>query len=389
MSRRTATPPGDWLAATAAVVLTLLVMAGLLVATTDDTGGAVKGLLTGAISNEGRVDQWLAYSSYLMLTGAAVCLVFRVGQFSIGAEGQLVVGALAAGVTVLHVADGRTAMLAAVGAALVGGFVWGLLPGLMKAYMRTDEIISTLMLNYVALFGFAYVVKRFLAPPDAGFPVSEFFLPDTWLPSIGGPQGVPGSFLAALVACVLTAVLLTRSRLGLKLRLVGDSESFARAVGLPVPRLIWLSMALSGALAGLAGGVIALGDTHRLILGISAGLGYDGILVALLALNRPLLVPITGLAYGYLRTGGDVIQITDGIPRDVVTVLQGVLVLVMAVALQRRSGRRRTVDVRVHDNDPAPIRGGAERSSSAQAEDRRRAAIGQRVRPEQGREDVH
>lgn len=315
---------------------------GLFALTSDDPGAALQGLFTGAASSPGRIAQWLSYASFLMITGASVCLVFRVGMFSIGAEGQVFVAALSSGVLVLMLGPSPFALPLAVVAAAVAGFLWGLVPGLMKAYLGADEIVTTLMMNYIATFLFAFVIKEFLQPEGAGFPVSEFFDPSSWFPVMGSSPGVSSTLVLGLAVCVITSVVLNRTRFGYRLRVVGSSPRFAHANGMPVARLVWLSIAVSGAIAGLAGAAIALGGTNRLILGMAAGIGFDGILVALLAANRPALVPIMALAYGFLRTGGDVIQVTSNVPRDIVVVLQGVIILVLAAAMrhwEKRSQR--------------------------------------------------
>lgn len=337
---------------TAGVAAALVGLLLIFVFTSSDPFGALTGLLTGAVSSPGRVAQWLSYSSYIMLTGASVCLVFRVGLFSIGQEGQAFIGALLAGYVALTLGAGPFTIPLAVLAAFAGGFAWGLIPGLMKAYLGADEIVTTLMMNYVATFAFAFVIKQYLKPPDAGYPVSDFFDTSLVFPNITVGVPIPTTLILGLAVCALVGVLLNRSRLGFSFRMVGDSPRFAHANGMSVSRLIWLSIALSAGIAGLAGAAIAFGGTHRLILGMATGIGFDGILVALLALNRPALVPLTALAYGYLRTGGDVIQITGNVPRDIVVIVQGVVILVLAAALQQRERRSRTVLAVADESDP-------------------------------------
>jgi simple sugar transport system permease protein len=331
---------GKWLLAVLAGVAGMFLV---FLFTSDDPLSAVQGLLFGGFSSPGRMSQWILYSSFLMLTGASVCLVFRVGMFSLGAEGQVFIGALAGGFVVLSLGSSPATLLLGILASIAGGFLWGVLPGLMKAYLAVDEIVSTLMMNYIATFGFAFIIKQFLQPPNAGYPVSEFFLPDAWLPAIGTSPAISLALPLGILVCIGASLLLSRTRFGYQLRMVGDSPKFAHANGMPVARLVWLSIALSGAVAGLAGAAIAFGSTHRLILGMATGIGFDGILVALLALNRPALVPLTALIYGYIRTGGDVIQITSNVPRDVVVVLQGVVILVLAALLRRRAAAKRSI----------------------------------------------
>lgn len=320
-----------------------IVLYVLFLITSDDPAGALQGLLTGAVSNPGRIAQWLSYSSLVMITGAAVCLAFRVGMFSIGAEGQVFIGALVSGVVVLLIGPSPISLFLAVLASAVGGFLWGVVPGLMRAYLGADELVTSLMLNYVATFTFAFVLREYLTPEGAGFPVSEYFDESSWFPNFGTRPAISSTLLLGLIVCAVVSVVLSRTRFGYTLRLVGDSPRFAHANGLPVPRLIWLAIALSGAVAGLAGAALAFGNTHRLVLGMGIGLGFDGILVALLALNRPALVPIAALVYGYIRTGGDVIQITSNVPRDVVVIIQGIAILALAAAIRQRQQKARQV----------------------------------------------
>ena len=161
------------------VVASVGILLALFSAATTDPWSALQGLLTGAVSDPGRVTQWLSYSSLLMITGSAVCLVFRVGMFTIGVEGQVFVGALLSGIVALGMGPGPFTLLVSVIAAAVGGFLWGLLPGLMKAYLGADELVTSLMLNYVATYLFSFIVKQFLTPPHSGYPVSAFFDPST------------------------------------------------------------------------------------------------------------------------------------------------------------------------------------------------------------------
>jgi general nucleoside transport system permease protein len=309
------------------VAVALLTIYGALALTASNPLSATHSLLTGPLSTPLRTNQWLSDSTNLMLTGLAVALVFRVGQFSLGAEGQVVLGALAAGALVLSIGDLQGAWVLGLVAGCAVGFLWGAVPGLLKAYAGADEIVSTLMLNYIALNLFGLIIKLWLAPPHAGFVVSNFFPFAANLPSFGSSIVVNAGLPIALLLCVGAALFLNRTRTGFELRMVGANPSFAEATGLRVRRSIWLSMAISGSIAGLAGALVAEAQVHRLILGLSANLGYDGILVALVATNRPLLVPLAALAYGYLRTGGDISQITSNVPRELITAVQGILVL--------------------------------------------------------------
>jgi general nucleoside transport system permease protein len=331
------------------IVIALLVIYGLLAITAGDPLQATRTLLTGPLSDSGRVTQWLNDSTDLMLTGLAVALVFRVGQFSLGAEGQLAMGALASGALLLHLGDFAGMWLVGLLVACIAGFLWGLIPGLMKAYGDADEIVSTLMLNYLALFFFSFAIKQWLQPKGAGYAVSSFLPFHAWVPTYGTGPTIPLGFVVAVVLCVAGAAFLARTQLGFAMRMTGLNMRFATGVGLRVDRSIWLSMAMSGAVAGLAGGLVVQTETHRLILGLSGNIGYDGILVALLAANRPLLVPAAALAYGYLRTGGDVAQLRSSVPRELITTVQGVLILFVTAKFTGVGARLRRL---AHRNPP-------------------------------------
>jgi len=326
---------------TAVTAGALILIFLLLVLTSDDPVAATDALLSGPVSDPTRVTQWLGDSATLMLTGIAVALVFRVGQFSLGAEGQVAMGALASGALLLHIGGTPGSWVVGLLVGALAGFAWGAVPGVMKAYGNADEIVSTLMLNYVALFFFAFAIKEWLQPPNAGFAVSDFYERNAWMPTFGESPVVPLSLVLALVLVIVVAYLLARTRGGFEMRMAGSNMRFAAAVGLRVRRSVWLSMALSGAIAGVAGAAIAQTETHRLILGLSGNFGYDGILVALLAANRPLLVPVAALAYGYLRTGGDIAQLTSNTPRELITTAQGVLILFVTARFTGAGARLR------------------------------------------------
>lgn len=317
----------------AIVALALVVIYGLLALSASDPLAATQSLLAGPFESPGRVTQWLNDSTNLMFTGLAVALVFRAGQFSIGQEGQLAAGALASGALLLTVGPFTGVWVVGLLVAAAAGFLWGLIPGLMKAYGGADEIVSSLMLNFVMLLFFSLAVKQWLQLDHAGYPVSDFFAPQAWIPQFGTAPRIPLGLIIAVLLCIGGAIFLARTRLGFEMKTIGANSRFASAVGLRVTRSIWLSMAMSGALAGLAGGIVAQTETHRLIVGLSGGIGYDGILVALLAASRPMAIPFAALGYGYLRTGGDIAQITSNVPRELVTTVQGLLILIVAVKL--------------------------------------------------------
>lgn len=277
-----------------------------------------------------RFGDWIAESITLILLGLAIAIVFRARQFSLGADGQLVLGALAAGVVSLYVdAPIWIHIPLALVAAMVVGFLWGLIPGLLKAYISVDEIVSTLMLNVIAIQLYQLILTKWLRDPTAGFVGTENFPVTAILPIIVPKTRITIALFVALIAVAAVWFLLSRTPLGYEIRIVGANLRFAEYGGINTKRVVALSMALSGALAGLTGAYLSMGLLKKLTLNLSPAIGFEGIVVALLARNRPVGVLIAGLFYGYLRTGAQIMERSSDVTREVVMIIQAVIVLLI------------------------------------------------------------
>jgi simple sugar transport system permease protein len=259
-------------------------------------------------------------------------------------EGQMVLGALAAGAVALFVPlPGYLRIPLAIMAAMVVGFLWGLIPGYLKAYLDANEIVSTLMLNVIALKIYEWLLTYSIKPPDAGYTASATFTAEGTMPTFFPPIPFLGelrtlfmqqtnisiALYLMIIATVVVYYLMYHTPFGYELRMVGANIKFARYGGINTKRTIVLAMAVSGILAGLAGAHVAGGIHRKLILNITFGLGFEGIIVAILARNNPLLIPFTGLAYGYLRAGADVMERTSDMSREMVLVIQAVIILLV------------------------------------------------------------
>jgi ABC-type uncharacterized transport system permease subunit len=329
----------------AALLLSFLV----ILVVSKQPGEAFKEFITGAISNRNRVSNWIVQATTLVFTGLAVALVFQARQFSLGAEGQLYLGAVMAGVVALHfpgpaLVVGAAAFLVAI----LAGFLYGIIPGYLKAYFGANEIVSTLMLNAIATAVYAFLLVQFLKPPGAGTNNSKVF-------AIFGPTGRMRPFISdtqiswptliAILAAVFTHILLYRTTFGYGLRMSGFNLRFAEYGGVNTRRTVMLAMAISGGIAGIAGAGLLLGTFGRVNAAPSAGYGFDGIVVALLARNFPLAVLPAALFYSYLRVGADVMGQSTDVPFEMANVIQAIIIfLITAEALTRwlrrwRSGR--------------------------------------------------
>ncbi len=279
--------------------------------------------------------QVLFKATPLIFTGLAVALGFRARLFNIGAEGQMVVGAFAMAWTgfagpALPFPFG--VILALLAGAVAGG-LWAFLPGLLKARTGGSEVITTLMLNFIAFALVNYLLARRFALPEtvrtpdiaAGSVIPRFSDWFSWLR--GSPLN--GALLAAIAAAILLQLVLDGTPFGFSLKVMGEGPAQARYAGLPVGRLTLLVMTLSGAVAGLAGSSFVLGYKRYFEEGFSGGAGFTGIAVALLARNRPLAIIPSALFFGMLSYGGLVVNRIA--PRELLDVVQAVILLLFIV----------------------------------------------------------
>jgi simple sugar transport system permease protein len=267
----------------------------------------------------------------LLFPALGIALAFRAGLFNIGAEGQLVLGGLAAGVVGTFVAaPPLVAALATLVAGLVAGGVWGGIAGVLRARFGANEVIATLMLNVVAALGASYVVNGPLHLPGANAGETPLLARMAWLPTL-----VPGTRLsvAVIVALVAAAVLwfvFARTVFGYELRAAGEAPEAARRAGIDLARNAFLALMLSGALAGLGGATVVTGVLHRFNTGMSPGYGFVAIAVALVGNIEPLWIVVASFAFGILQNGALSMQAEAGVPRDVVNVIEGLVIIALA-----------------------------------------------------------
>lgn len=330
-------PPVVALAVTGAIAALLLTLGGF------SPARAAGALFGGAFGSwNGFVSITLVRSVPLILTGLAVALAFRAGVWNIGAEGQLYAGAVAA-VWVGLTFGALPALLlapAVLVAAAVAGAAWAAVPALMKLRLGVGEVITTILMNFVAINLAAWVVHGPLQEPRGVFPQTEQIAEAARLPRL-----IPGTrlhlgFLLAVLLAIGLWVLFRQSRLGYWIRAVGLSANAARVAGrIDTTRVVLLTFLASGAVAGLAGGVEVAGVTYALYENLSPGWGYTAIAVALLAGLHPLAVLATGLLFGALAAGAGAMQRDAGIPAVWVGVVEA-LVILAVLSLDRVRRRR-------------------------------------------------
>jgi general nucleoside transport system permease protein len=272
-------------------------------------------------------------STPLILTGLAVALAFRAGLFNIGAEGQLQIGALTS-VLVGFSLTGLPMVIhlpLALLAGAIGGAMWAFVPGILKARTGAHEVITTIMLNYIAFRLVDYALKTPLYQREGrADPVSKFVEPSATIPPIIEGLRAHWGIALSILAAIFVSWLLFRSIRGFEFRAVGLNPQAARYAGMSIAGTIVGSMMIAGALAGLAGATVVLGATRVLSPGMAAGTGFDGIAIALLGRGKPSGVVAAGFLFGALRAGSTPMQSATGIPIHLVVVIQALVIMFVA-----------------------------------------------------------
>lgn len=331
-----AMPASRWRNAAAALapLIVALVAAALVLALAGHNPLEVYRLLAvESFGSSKRIAATLAAATPLILTGLAASVAFRAGAFNVGVEGCVFVGGLAAAfVGFTYVGLPAVILLpAALAAAVVVGALWMLVPGLLKAKLDVDEVVTTLMLNFIAVSLTAYLVNGPLLAPGAANSATPMVAEAARLPRLMPPSTLNAGFLIAIALLFIYALWGNRTALGLETRLAGMNARFAVASGINVPMLVVKMMLLSGAVGGLAGGIHALGSVGRFVTGFSPGYGFTGIAVALLGRGSALGIFLAAVLFGALATSGATIQLFSDVPIEIVNILQG-MVMIFAVA---------------------------------------------------------
>lgn len=336
-----------------------LIFGGIVLALAGENPFTIyQAMLAGALGDWNGVAETLVKTTPLLLAGLGVAVAFRMQLWNIGAEGQLYFGAIFAtgtGLFLIPQAPGWAMVPIMIAAGLLGGGLWGLIPGALRAWFGASEIITSLMLNYVAILFSEYLVHGPWRDPQAfGFPGTSP-LPDAgWLPHWGTTRVHLGLFFG-LVAALLLWILLRRTRWGYEIGVMGENPRAALYAGMPTKRTILLVMALSGALAGLAGMSEVAGIGHQLQRNLSPGYGYAAIIVAWLARLHPFGAVLVAFLLATLTVGGDRLQMSLGLPAAIAPMLQGtILFFLLGGDVLTRYRLVRTEPIAVSDAIDAP-----------------------------------
>lgn len=334
------TEPTAW-GRVAAVILALVAAIPVIIAAGADPGEAYSAMWDGSFGSFRSFGDVLNRADTFVLLGLGIAISIRAGFFNVGAEGQLWLGALGASVVTIYL-DGSPALIITL--ALVAGFVlgalWSGLVALLKIVLKVDELIGSLMLNYIAILLIGWLTFGPMKAYRAG--QSERIEPDYFLPLPFSPDSrLHLGFLITLVAVVLIWLLLTRTTFGYEIRTVGGNPEAARFAGIRMNWLITRVSLLGGGLCGLAGANAILGVQHVLLSNFSPGWGYTAIAVALLGGLMPFGILLAGTLFGALEVGSTAMQYSAGVPASLGGLIEGLILVFFLLSIPFTFLRRR------------------------------------------------
>lgn len=321
-------------------IVTAIILGGLVIAAVGgDAFAAYAGLFEGSFGSVKAISETAIWSTPYIFAGLAVALAFKGGLFNIGGEGQLALGAT----TSAWVGYALPGLLGydlplwihlplAIGAGMLVGFLWGAIPGALKAYTGAHEVINTIMMNYIALNFVSYLMNGPMKDKNPLNVIARtpLIAESARISPLFDGLRVHWGFILALVMAFAVWYLLWKTTLGFEIRTVGSNPEAAKYAGINVKKIMTLSLALSGLLAGLAGAVEVTALNYRHELGFSQGYGFDAIAIALLGKNHPLGVVLAAILFAAMRNGATRMQFLTQIPVDIISVIQALILLFVA-----------------------------------------------------------
>ncbi len=327
-----------FLIAVSAVLLGLLAGAILMAAIGSNPFTGFWYLFRGGLMNIERVGNTLATATNLMLVGLSVAFAFRTGLFNIGASGQMLVGGLCATLVAHHIVLPRPLYLAVlILSALLGGAVWGIIPGFLKAKFNVHEVVATIMMNWIAYWSVYYFVPAYLKGPSLETESASIALTQTlrspWLTKLFRGSYMNLGFFVAIAAVIIIKFILDKTTLGFELKAVGSNRDCAEYAGIKVNKNVILSMMIAGGLAGLAGLTFYTGYSRNMQIGVLPSQGFDGIAVALLGASNPLGVFFSSLFFGILQSGKGFMNAMTKVPPEIADTIIAVIIYFTATSV--------------------------------------------------------
>lgn len=290
-------------------------------------------LFSGALANQNAIMNTLFAMTPLILTGLATAIAFKANIYNMGVEGQLYLGAFTAaylGFTLNGLPPVVHVLICLVGGALAG-MIFALVPAILKAFFNVNEMVITLMLNYAAILFTTYLASFPFKAPGASNSTTVDILPSAELPRLFPGSQLNGGFIVAIVMFVVVWILMNKMKLGYEMNSIGRNIEFSEYVGMNVTKKILAIMSISGIIAGFAGAGEVLGTHRRFVAEFSPDYGWTGLTIALLGKHNPVGVLAGALLFGILKNGGSSMELMVGVPRSLIEVIQGLIILFLAV----------------------------------------------------------
>jgi ABC-type uncharacterized transport system permease subunit len=288
-------------------------------------------LFDGAFGTTSEFAETLVSATALLFPALGIALAFRAGLFNIGAEGQLVLGALAAGVAGVFVPGPPVvSIVVTLLAGAIAGGVWGGIAGFLKARFGANEVIATIMLNVIAALLATYAVDGPLHFASANEGETPLLAQTAWLPTIVPDTRLTISVFIALLLAAGLRFVFNRTVFGFELRAAGEAPEAARRAGVDLRRIAFLALTFSGAIAGLGGATLVTGVLHRFNTGLSPGYGFVAIAVALVGNLQPVWIAVAAFAFGILQNGALSMQAEANVPRNIIDVVEGLVIIALA-----------------------------------------------------------
>lgn len=326
-----------------ALVAAILVSSLILVIFGYDVGESYKAMFTASFKNLRTLSNLINNSTPLLFCGLAVAISYRGSVFNIGAEGQFIAGTIAAcwvGVT-FNTLPGIALIVLMMLAGALAGALWAYIPGMLKARYDINEVITTIMFNYIALNIIGCLTRTVLRDTNQADPQSFPIAEQGWMPYLIPGTKMNSGFVVAVLIAIVLYIVLFKTPFGFEVRSVGFNKIASQYAGISVKNVTIKTMMIAGAVAGLGGAIEVTGASHYIFEKISNGFGYTGIAISVLANNNPLGVILSALLFGFLKTGSTTMQRLVNASAQFTTVIQGIVILFIAVSASSNASTKR------------------------------------------------
>ena len=313
-----------------AIIISLGIALVIIAFVSEAPGQAIFSLLLGPLQSKRLIGSIFTTAIPICFTGLAVCIMFQASMFNMCAEGSFFLGAIAAAWAATRVS--MPGILGVLFPILAGGIVGAalcLIPALLKAKLDASEMVSSLMLNYISLYLGLYLLNNFLRDQSFGALASEKLPASAKLGKIISGTAVHGGLFIAVIFIILCYLLVFKTSLGYRIRVYGQNPVFAKYTGMKVGGIIVISQILGGMTAGIGGSVELLGMYERFQWTSLPGYGWDGVILAILARNKPQYVPLAAIFLSYLRVGASSMASNTDVPKELITVIQSIMIMLI------------------------------------------------------------